>query len=148
MNYINAKDYLNSYKNLNNQINILKDEILETKEIIMSISGHSFDEVRVQSTKNKDQLPNAIIMLMDKIDFYEKQLARKEALKHKILKQIHLLDNKYEGKVLECVYIYNLTGDETAELLFFSPRWVRELKRRGLKNFDDILLRSMKNVEN
>lgn len=139
--YKNAKEYLSSYKYLNIDITKLRLSIKELEEAITTVSGMSFDDVRVQSSCNKDKMSNQIIALLEKRDKYTKMIQEKTKLKEKLIKEIESLPNIDESKVLEFKYIFGLSYDEIGESIFCTSRWARELVRRGLVNFEKCVMK-------
>lgn len=137
--YKNAKEYLKNYKYLGLEIIKLKDSIRELESALTSISGLSFDDVKVQTFCNKDKLSNSIIELVEKRENLEKMMLRKIKLKEEIQKNLNRLQNADEKKVLEFRYLYNMTVSEVANTLYCSERWVMELSRRGLNNLEKII---------
>lgn len=122
-----AVEYLDQIKKIDAIIINKGEEYQHYVELASGLGGFSVSE-RVQSSRNLQQIPNAIIKYVD-VEREINELKRKRA---EIIKNIERLPSA-EYKVIYALYVQDYTLKEVAYKCQKSYEWVKQKKARGLK---------------
>lgn len=130
-----AIELLSEYAKLRKRVLLLELQIAEKRDAAQALSGWPEGE-RVQSSHDPDKIGRAVAVLADKeLELYDLRL---EAIdrQEEIEAMLRELSDPEQALVLQYKYIRGMMWDEVAEAMNYTPRWVQELKRRGLKELD------------
>lgn len=98
-----AKEYLSQYRVLESKIKHRQRELDAFRET-MALSGIKMSE-KVQTSPSADNLSNSVMRLLDMETEIKEELIRLTELKHRIINEIHELDNALYIDILYLKYI-------------------------------------------
>ena len=140
-----AKEYLRRIKNLTTKIEQLKLELRELEDAAIGISGVDYSKELIQSSSSGEP---AFVKLMPKISDLKIQIANTieeyVVLRHKIINQIHQLENDVYIQVLFKTYAENKSLEIVADELHYSYGYTRHLHQAALIEFEKIFANDLK----
>ena len=133
-----AIELLVEYVRLRKRIRLLQAQIEARRERAEALSGWPEGD-RVQTSHEPDKIGRAVAELADS----EAELMDMEADAIERMDEIEallrMLRNPDGALVIQYKYIRGMSWDEVAETMNYSSRWVQELKRKAIREIDEIL---------
>ena len=130
-----TKQYLLQIKKINEIIKNRMFDLDELRDLSGSVSSVRYDQDKVITSGNKNQLENIVARIVD----LDRQVKNYIDLKYTIIKQIESLDSE-EYKVLYMRFVNNYTFDLILARLntddVWSERKMYQVYKRGLDNFE------------
>lgn len=144
---IQAKQYLNQIKRLDNLINTKQHELETLKSMLTNITV-PLQQDRVQSNGAGDTIGNTVAKIVDLQNEINEQIDRFVDSRAKIVKQIDMIQNPDFHKLLYLRYLQYKTWNQIAEELShkddpFSLQWVHTMHGRALQEFQKIIEKSL-----
>lgn len=134
MNTQEKKVYLKQYRAIKNEVDSLRCEIEEVKELRRSISGIDYSKDKIQTTPS-----DGIINSVCKQEQLEERLLKKInegiARLDDISKCIDLMEDPYERAILRYKYFTFMTWDEISDKMLISRTKAISMHGIALKNF-------------
>jgi DNA-directed RNA polymerase specialized sigma subunit len=128
-----VKEYLSRYHNTKEKIKLLEIEIEEFIRLANSIPGISFDQLRVDGTKNlKAPFEKWILKTLENEQKITKMRRKLPIIKGEIIGVINRLDDSKCKRLLIYRYIDWLSWDNIAKNLVYSPSTVRRWHEKAL----------------
>lgn len=128
-----AEEYLDQIKKIDAIITNKSEEYMRLVELSQGLGNFSVSE-RVQSTRNLQQIPNAIAKYID-LEREIDELKRKRA---EIIKTIEQLPS-VEYKIIYNLYVKDFTLKEIAYDFGMSYEWVKKWKQKALRMIQNII---------
>lgn len=133
-----AIELLVEYVRLRKRIRLLQAQIEARRERAEALSGWPEGD-RVQTSHEPDKIGRAVAELADrKNELVDMQLEAIERM-NKIEALLRELKEPDYALVIQYKYIRVMSWDEVAETMNYSSRWVQELKRKAIREIDEIL---------
>ena len=131
-----AKKYLKQLEVLNVKINNKQKELSEMRQLSQSIGSFKYDTEKVQTSPSKDKLEKKAVQCVYLEQEINAEIDHFIDLKHKIINEIHTLENSSYIKVLFKRYVEFKRFEEIAVETNYSYQYVRELHGAALKEFE------------
>jgi len=130
-----AKQYLRQGCRLKELIQTHRDELLQLRSMLGSVSGPSCDKIGSTAKWNGDTAEvNLVIKCVDLEKQIEGEIDQMITLMQSIHTTIETVCNPDERLVLRCRYILSLNWDDTANRMNYSPTQVRRLHGSALQS--------------
>lgn len=130
-----AKQYLRQGCRLKELIQTHRDELLQLRSMLGSVSGPSYDKIGSITKWNGDTAEaNLVIKCVDLEKQIECEIDQMITLMQSIHTTIETVCNPDERLVLRCRYILSLNWDDTANRMNYSPTQVRRLHGSALQS--------------
>lgn len=133
MNGVRAEEYLDQIKKLDAIITNKTEEYKRLVELSQGLGDFSVAE-RVQSTRNLQQIPNAIAKYID----IEREIDELKKKRADIIRTIEQLPS-VEYKIIYKLYVKDFTLKEIAYEFDRSYEWVKKWKQKALRMVQSIL---------
>lgn len=134
---MNAGDYLSQYLELNSDINADLEEIARLRALAAKVSPSE----RLSDGGNiSDRVGRTVAKIVDLENRINEEIDRFVDLRGEIAALINRVPNVKQRQVLRYKYINGWTEERIAEEMNITDRWVRELHKKALKNFEEFLL--------
>lgn len=134
---VTAKEYLLQIKEQKQNIR-KQEEYIQRLRDSLTIAGISYDKERIQSSPDPDKFAKIFGQIDEEEQRLEDMRTRLINTRVKIINQIHeLKDDRYD-KLLNYVYVDDLTLKETAQQMSFSYDYIRELHIAALQTFEEM----------
>lgn len=131
-----AKEYLKQLKVLNVKIINKQKELSEMRQLSRSIGSFKYDTEKVQTSPGKDMLEKKAVQCVYLEREIDREIGKFVDLKHKIINEIHALNNSSYIEVLFKRYVEFKRFEEIAVETNYSYQYVRELHGAALKEFE------------
>lgn len=132
-----AKKYLLQIKEQKQNIR-KQEEYIQRLRDSLTIAGISYDKERIQSSPDPDKFAKIFGQIDEEEQRLEDMKTRFVNTRVKIINQIHeLKDDRYD-KLLNYVYVDDLTLKETSQQMSFSYDYIRELHIAALQTFEEM----------
>ena len=128
------KAYLRQYRAIKNEVDYLKCEIEEIKDLRRSLSGIDYGKDRVQSTPS-DNLINSICTQEKLEERLSKKINEGIARLDDISKCVDVMANPSERAILRYKYFTQMTWEDIASKMYISRTKVISIHGTALKNF-------------
>lgn len=134
MNTQEKKVYLRQYNAIKNDVDSLKCEIAEVKELRGSLSGIDYGKDKIQTTPS-DGLINSICKQEQLEERLIKKINEGIARLDDISRCVDTIEDPDERAILRYKYFTQMTWDEIAHKMFISRTKVISMHGTALKNF-------------
>ncbi len=131
---MNAKEYLNSVRDLDELIEIKKRELLKLRE---ALNSPGVNEVRVKSSTVNDRM-RMVDTIVDYSSDILREIARLVGLKKEVHEKIAALSKPVYVGLMTDYYINGATWEEIAAQLHISVRHVYRIHGNALNEFRKI----------
>lgn len=129
-----AKEYLRQIAVLDAKINRRQKEVEELKLMVTSVYPMT-DGDRVQSSGSKDRVADIVAKWVDLEAEIEELVDHLVEKKHRIIGEIHQLDDVRYIRVLEMRYVDCVTFEQIAVSMHLDIRWIYRLHGFALQEF-------------
>jgi DNA-directed RNA polymerase specialized sigma subunit len=129
---MNAKEYLSQAFWLDQRINSKLEQLESLRNLSMKVTT-SYEQERVNKTKEKSPMENAIIKLLDLEREIDENIDELVDLKRKIMEIINSIESDEYRLVLEMRYLNFKTWEDISESLNYSYRQVHRIHGEALK---------------
>ncbi len=143
---IDAEKYLEEIARDNTNIENKLAEINQLKILATNISA-AISANPVQSSGSSDRIGKIVSDIVDKENELKKLVDTLVDKRNARIKIIEQLEDKLEYQVLHKFYIQNKSIANIALEEHYSYQWIKQIKKRALKNFSAILNNIPKNTE-
>lgn len=128
-----AKEYLSQYRVLKIKLQHKQQELEEFRYMLIS-AGINLGEEKVQ-TSPQDSLCQAVVTMLDMEAEIKEETAELVTLKHRILSEIHQLENPLFVQILYKRYIECKSLWEISEEINYAYRHIKRLHGHALQEF-------------
>ena len=128
-----AEEYLGQIKKIDAIISNKSEEYIRLTEIAAGLGGFSVGD-KVKSSRNLQQIPNAIVKYVD----IEREINELKRKRDEIIKTIEQLPY-IEYKVIYMLYVGDSTYKEIAYEFGMSYEWVKKHRKMGLRRIQGII---------
>ena len=129
-----AKEYLRQIAVLDAKINRRQKEVEELKTLATHITTTAEGD-RVQSSGSKDRVADIVAKWVDLEAEIEELVDHLVEKKHRIIGEIHQLDDVRYIRVLEMRYVDCVTFEQIAVSMHLDIRWIYRLHGFALQEF-------------
>lgn len=129
-----AKEYLRQIAVLDAKINRRQKQVDELKLMVTSVYPMT-DGDRVQSSGSKDRVADIVAKWVDLEAEIEELVDHLVEKKHRIIGEIHQLDDVRYIRVLEMRYVDCVTFEQIAVSMHLDIRWIYRLHGFALQEF-------------
>ena len=133
-----AKQYLNRIRILDIKINNKISELSMLKSKSTSLQAVVINDDKVQTSPVLDRLGNDVSEILELEEEIRQEIKRYNELKHKIINEIHSLNNRLYIEILYKRYVEFKSLEEIAVEMNYSYDRVRHLHGYALIEFDKI----------
>ena len=130
-----AKQYLNRVKILDIKINNKISELSMLKSKSTSLQAVVINEDKVQTSPVTDRLGNDVSEILELEKEIRQEIKRYNNLKHKIINEIHSLNNRLYIEILYKRYVEFKSLEEIAVEMNYSYQWIKSNHGYALLNF-------------
>ena len=134
-----AKEYLSQYRLLKIKIEHRKSELAEFRDSLTS-AGINLGEEKVQ-TSAQDSLCRSVVQLLYMEAEIKEDIENLVSFKHRILTEIHSLDNPLFVKILFMRYVEMKSLWDISEEIHYAYRHVKRIHGWALKEFGEKVLK-------
>jgi DNA-directed RNA polymerase specialized sigma24 family protein len=140
-----TKEYLQQYRNAEDDINIKLDQIHQFRELATKTT-QTLTEDNVQSSGSEDKVSAIVSKIVDMEREVDAEIDRLATIKHNVELTISSVPNISQRKILTLRYINGLRWEEIAVRLSYHYRWVLELHGRALQEIQNTALKCTHNA--
>lgn len=133
-----AKEYLQQYQNVNQEINAKLDQISRLRELATKTTTVLGDNKVQTSTENKTE--KIIAKIVDLENEVNAGIDRLQEIKQRVENVINTVPDANQRAVLERRYINGKHWEEIAVELSYTYQWVCELHGRALQKISEQLI--------
>jgi len=133
-----AKEYLSQAYRLDQRINSKLEQVTSLRALAAKTTAHIQAE-RVSETKQRSQMENAIMKLIDLEHEIDADIDRLVDLKREMASFIDKLENPYYSMLLELRYLGGRTWENVADIMDYDVRWIYRLHGKALKEAERLL---------
>ena len=133
-----AKQYLSRIRILDIKINNKMSELSMLKSKSTSLQAVVINDDKVQTSPALDRLGNDVSDILELEEEIHKEIKTYNDLKHKIINEIHSLNNRLYIEILYKRYVEFKSLEEIAVEMNYSYDRVRHLHGYALMDFDKI----------
>lgn len=129
--------YLESINDIKFKIEVLRNQIEETKDRLTSLKSiTNYEEVKVKNSYiSNDEIPNSLIRLDELVEEKERLLNKYIFFKNQIIKEIFELQILNEQKVLYYTYVKNMKQEDIASMMNYSSRHIGRILQSAIESF-------------
>lgn len=137
---MDTREYLQQVKTLTVKIEQRQCEVNELREAVMSVRSPASDKERVQSSGTNDTLSETVAKYIDMATDIEYMLCDLLCLKHKIIGEIHEINDPRYIEVLYKRYVELKKWELIALEMDYDYDYVRALDVKAVKLFGETIL--------
>lgn len=134
-----AKEYLKQVELLDVKIRQKKIELAGLKEDATCTGAFDYSSEKVQTSVKADSMSKKVTKYVDLEKEIHEDIERFTELKHKVIGQIHMLDEPKYVNVLFMKYIEYKGLKDIAEEMHYTHEYVRRLHGWALLSFEKIM---------
>jgi hypothetical protein len=131
-----AKQYLSRVRILDIKINNKISELSMLKSKSTSLQAVVINDDKVQTSPALDRLGNDVSDILELEEEIHKEIKRYNDLKHKIINEIHSLNNRLYIEILYKRYVEFKSLEEIAVDMNYSYEWIKHNHGYALLNFN------------
>ena len=130
-----AKQYLSRVRILDIKINNKMSELSMLKSKSTSLQAVVINDDKVQTSPALDRLGNDVSDILELEEEIRQEIKRYNDLKHKIINEIHSLNNRLYIEILYKRYVEFKSLEEIAVEMSYSYQWIKSNHGYALLNF-------------
>ncbi len=130
-----AKQYLSRIRILDIKINNKMSELSMLKSKSTSLQAVVINEDKVQTSPALDRLGNDVSEILELEEEIRQEIKRYNDIKHKIINEIHSLNNRLYIEILYKRYVEFKSLEEIAVEMNYSYQWIKSNHGYALLNF-------------
>ncbi len=131
-----AKQYLSRIRILDIKINNKISELSMLKSKSTSLQAVVINDDKVQTSPALDRLGNDVSDILELEEEIQKEIKRYNDLKHKIINEIHTLNNRLYIEILYKRYVEFKSLEEIAVEMNYSYQYIRKRHGYALLEFE------------
>ena len=135
---MNAKEYLNQAKMLDQRINVKLDRVSRLRSMTQKITA-SYDGEQVSHTRNVTSLQDTIIRLMEEEESLNAAIDRLVDLKREVAGVLAQIQDTDCQLLLELRYLCFRSWEEISEVMHMHIRTVYKVHGRALQKVDAVI---------
>lgn len=135
---MNAKEYLNQAKTLDQRINVKLDRVSRLRSMTQKITA-SYDGEQVSHTRNVTSLQDTIIRLMEEEESLNAAIDRLVDLKREVAGVLAQIQDTDCQLLLELRYLCFRSWEEISEVMHMHIRTVYKVHGRALQKVDAVI---------
>lgn len=132
---MNTKDYLNQISRLDNMIQNKLSEIMQYRELSVSLTAVSSD-IKVRTSPNMDRIGSSIVRLTELEQQLDEMIDHFVDKKTHIIAQIDAMEDEVHYQILFARYIERKTFEKIALELNYSLRQISRVHEKALIEFE------------
>ncbi|MGE5390885.1 MAG: DUF1492 domain-containing protein [Deltaproteobacteria bacterium] len=132
---MNAKEYLSQAFRIDQRINSKLEQVIALRNLAEKTTA-SYSTERVDGTKQKSPMENAIVKIMDYENEINNDIDQLVDLKIEIHKVIKTVDDPDCQLLLELRYLTFKNWEEIADSMGFTFQWVHSLHQKALRKIN------------
>ena len=145
---MNAKDFLNQLKRMEDSIKDKLEEVAQLKSIALTvvavsnnviIEGEKHNADRVQSSGSQQKMADAVCKYVDLEKEIDDEVDRMVDKRDEVLSVINMLDKPVQCAVLRKKYVQFKSFKRIAEEMNYTYQYIIEQHNKALKNLQKIL---------
>lgn len=144
---MDTREYLQQVKTLTVKIEQRQCEVNELREAVMSVRSPAPDKERVQSSGTNDTLSETVAKYIDMVTDIEDMFCDLSCLKHKIIGEIHEINDPRYIEVLYKRYVELKKWELIALEMDYDYDYVRALDVKAVKLFGETILSAHTNTQ-
>lgn len=131
-----AKEYFKQLFILEAKYQSKCEEVQDLRLLATSTGALRYDKDRVQTSPSADQIPNAIIKIVEAENEAMRIAVQLADTKQEIVDKIVNLDDGNHIRLLCLYYVRKYKLEDVADIMHFSYDWTKHLHGEALKEFE------------
>lgn len=136
---MNAKEYLQQIKDLNDEVNE-QEEYIQRLRDTLDIAGIEYDKEKVQSSPSPDKFAHIFAQIDEQEEILAELKTKLIETRVKIINMIHELEDEKYRRLLYIAYVDMKSLKKASEIMCFSYDYVKELHGKALFAFSEKFL--------
>ena len=135
-----TKQFLREVRKADRHINTLIAEKERLREIAEGVSGMTYDEVRVQTSRtlSGNRQTDAVYRLIEIEIQTDDEINSYMDMREEAVRIISMLPNRTEQDILKCYYMSGMTWEKVAEYMNYELRYIFKLHGKALRYLDHL----------